>query len=384
LIRFLRSRNFFQRFSVRCRELESPESIQCFLTVLLHFSFLPVEVCVDLLTPILLGFLRKHVFSSIVEIQKLAIDCLKTMAEDSENSSADQCRRKMCVDFVIQDLSLFVLTTGERGLSGKCVDLISQLLSCDAAAAHLCCIRRTADYLLKKGDCRAAVRLLLFVAEVSPVGSQPFASPEWVRSILSVFRWAQADDDVALPCLKLFLCRTAYPEEAVVYFESGILRTLKECITGEPRRTSWVFWVIGNIVQNVTGALSEYFELGLFDVVSSVIGDCSYETRASVAVLLARIIAKKAEIEFVNDARVLVMLTEAVELLQLASERTVLLILEMCLTIVRLESAAGVAAFTEILREDGCATNLIALVSAPSQECATIATELCSFLDILP
>jgi hypothetical protein len=382
VIRRLVVDRFFQTFAMRSRRLRSVESIHCYLTVLSHFAFLPIPVCVQFLTLSLFQFLRTQLFSSVVAIQKLVVGTLLTLAKDSEISDGTPCRRLICASSMIQDVGLLIIGSVDRELSSLCVHLICQLLSCDAAVTSLSVITRTAVFLLQKESYRPAIRMLLFVAEMSDAGSAPFASPGFPRLLLSVFARNQADDKLVFLSLKLFLVRTAWPEEALLYFQNGILKVLNAAITRSARRAAWICWVFGNVIKNVDEAVESFFALGLFDVLAAIISDWEYEAKSAAAVLLANIVNRRLDLDFVEDPRTVGLLREAIELLQSGSTRTICTLLEMCLAIVRLETASGVAAIKNTLREESCVEAMVSLLEHESRGCSELALQLCCALDV--
>jgi hypothetical protein len=376
LIALLRFPKFFSRFGHLSRDVPPGEPVAHFLAILGRFSLFPTDVCIDLLVPDLITFLRTQLFSANRTVRLLALNCLKNFSEDS-----DSCRHVICASSIIPDLSSIVFSSIDPDLSALSKVVLCALLACGSAATHINIFRRLSMFLLQTGDSRSAIRMLLFVSEEKN-RSPAFLNKCFCRLILALLVNRHDDQQFMPLCLKFLTIRSEFPDEADAYFRLNLLHIFRGIIDGNPIKSAWICWVIGNVLKNVPDSIPVFYELELFEFMESLIIAGEFKAKAPAVVALSRLIDQDGDIVFTQRNRVLTMLLESVEVLLSGSHRTVARILEMYLAVIDMEMMETSHRFVTALQEDERVATLAVLIGGESEECAGLAQAICRVLDV--
>jgi hypothetical protein len=376
VIGLLRRAEFFSKFGHFSINVPPGEPVAHFLAILGRFSLFPTEVCVDILVPDLVAFLRTQVFSAHRAVRLLALNCLKNFSEDS-----DSCRNVICLSSIVPDLSSIVFSSIDPDLLPVSKAVLCALLACGSAATHLNVFRHLSMFLLQTGDYLSAIQMLLFLSEEKH-RSLVFLNEGFCRLILKLLSDHHDDQQFMLPCLKFLTIRSEFPDEADVYFRLNSLRIFKGIVDANPMKSEWICWVIGNVLKTVPDSIPVFYELELFEFVESLIVEGEFRARARAVVVLARLIGQNSNVVFRQRDRVLAMLLESVEVLLSGSHRTVARILEMYLAVIDMEMKEASHRFVTALQEDETVATLAGLIGGESEEYATLAREVCRVLEV--
>jgi hypothetical protein len=374
LIGRLRALQFFSHFGHFSKKVSPGEPAIQFLSILRGFSLFPTDVCVDLLVRDLLAFFQRQLFSANRTARLLVLDCLQNFSEDS-----DSCRKVICASPIIPCLSTIVFSSIDHDSSVLSKAVLCALLACRSAAAHINIFRRLSMVLLHTGDYLSAFRMLLFVSE-EHCRSSAFLNEGFCRLILTLLVDCRDDQQVMQLCLKFLTIRSEFPDEAVIYFRLNLFHVFRGIVDGDPMKSAWICWVIGNVLRSVPDSIPVFYELELFEFVESLIIDGEFKVKAPAIVVLARLIAQNGDVVFRERDRVLALLLESVELLLSGSHRTVARILEMYLAVIDMEMKTRSYRFITALQEHETVTTFAELIGGKG-ECARLAQNVARALD---
>jgi hypothetical protein len=348
LLRDLQEQGFFVTFARMATLAETVPVIHTILFLLRFFSTYPTSVCLQMLSEGVASFLKRQIFSTNKENQILALNCVETFAQDS-----NETRHLFCLLNFVPDLASIGISSIDRDSAELASHIISHLCSCDYASRDVQIILRVVMALLNRDIVRWAPRMLVFVAETLDKPMDVFASPQFCAAFISLISGHRESSEFLSFCLKFLLIRADYEKEVVAMFRSGILEKIREFLDGNARITSWVFWVAGNIVKQIPESIEKFFDLGFFDVMEDLILNGNFEARPAAVVALCRLVWWKRDWNFLASERVVRMIEESCGILDSGSERTRERVLEMLVVVLEVEMTVNGEVYVEVLREKG-------------------------------